>query len=143
MGAGFRCFIVDDDDSLHRIPTARFNRLLNGEAGESLPEYSGKQKRCALVILEVDGRTPLHIDHIDYVILYFDAQGCLDKSELRRAAHLAVQSMPPLFADEQPGTVIDARSHFYRRRYENEFRWEPTPEIEFAIRKAIFRDSPF
>ncbi len=143
MGYGFRFFIVDDDDSLHRIPMARLNRLLNFDPHECFPEYAGEKKRCALIVLEVEGKIPPEIDHVDYIMLSFDAKGRIDKSELDRASHLAVQSFSPELKDEQSGNVIDARRQFYRRRYENEVRWHPTLDIEYAIGKAIFSDSLF
>jgi len=34
--------------------------------------------------------------------------------------------------------VVDARHKFARKRYAREYRWEPSAEIEEAIRKAIF-----
>jgi hypothetical protein len=143
MGYGFRFFIVDDDDSLHLIPMARFNRLLDWDPDECLPEFAGQKKRCALVVLEVKGRTPLEIYHIDYIMLSFDAQGRIDKPEYERVSHLAIRSFSPDLGDEQPGNIIDAGRQFNRRRYENEVRWNPTPAIEYAIDNAIFGDHYF
>ena len=60
MGHGFRVFIVDDDDSLHRLSMTRFQRLLNSEPDECLRQYAGKQKRLAFVTLEVAKRKPLN-----------------------------------------------------------------------------------
>jgi hypothetical protein len=35
--------------------------------------------------------------------------------------------------------VVDAEEHrFLQKRYNNRYNWEPTPEIEEAIVKAIF-----
>jgi len=33
---------------------------------------------------------------------------------------------------------VDARHKFARKRYAREYRWEPSLEVEAAIRKAIF-----
>ena len=142
MGLGFRVFIVDDDYSLNRIPTTRFHRLFEADSDECLPQYSGKNKRCVIAILEVDGRKPLYVRHIDYIILNFDSKGRIDKDELERRKRMAVQSLPPLFEDKKSSTIIDASSYFYRKRYENEFKWKPTPAIEYEITTAIFSNSP-
>jgi len=63
----------------------------------------------------------------------------LNKREMR----LAADSMPPLLEDELPGKIIDARRHFAKKRYEQEFQWTPTPEIEKAIVDAIFGQGHF
>ena len=49
MGIGIRVFLVDDNDSLQRIPLAQLERLLRFDRGESLPEYARKRIRCAVV----------------------------------------------------------------------------------------------
>ena len=144
MGTGFRIFLVDDDDSLHRLPMARYQRLRRGEPGESLPQYAGKRMRCAMVFLEVAGRNPISINHIDYYMLTFDDQGRVDTDELEKEARLAVEILPPYIDidEEQSGRVIDARTHFAKRRYEHEFKWTPTPEIQAAIISEIFNKEP-
>lgn len=142
MGTGFRIFLVDDDDSLKRLPMARYQRLCRREPEEHLPQYAGKRVRCAMVVLEVAGRVPLAIDRIDYYMLPFDAEGYIDTAELEKEARLAVEVLPP-FADEEPsGKVIDARSHFAKKRYEHEFKWTPTQEIQAAIVAAILGKEP-
>ena len=142
MGTGFRIFLVDDDDSLHRLPMARYQRLRRREPGESLPQYAGKRVRCAMVVLEVVGRNPISINHIDYYMLAFDDQGYVDAAELEKEARLAVEVLPPYIDEGQSGRVIDARTHFAKRRYEHEFKWTPTPEIQAAIVSEIFNKEP-
>jgi hypothetical protein len=143
MGYGFRIFFVEDDVSLHPVPMARFNRLLNFDPDESIPEYAGQKKRCAIVVLEVEGKTPIGIDHIDYIRVSFDERGRIDQSEFKRVSRLAVESFSPELGNEQEDNIIDARREFNKRRYEHEVRWHPTPEIEYAIGEAIFSESPF
>jgi len=38
--------------------------------------------------------------------------------------------------------VIDAQHHFPKKRFDHQFRWKPTPEIEMAILKSIFKTKP-
>jgi hypothetical protein len=142
MGAGFRIFLVDDDDSLHRLPMARYQRLRRREPGESLPQFAGKRVRCAMVVLEVVRGNPISIDHIDYYMLTFDDEGRVDTAELEKEARLAVEALPPYIDEEQSGRVIDARTHFAKKRYQHEFKWTPTPEIQAAIVSEIFNKEP-
>ena len=51
MGMSVRVFLVDDNDSLQRIPMTRLDRLLHFDRRESLQQYAGKRVRCAMVFL--------------------------------------------------------------------------------------------
>ena len=82
MGMVFRIFLIDDNDSIHRLSIARFDRLLRHDAGEGLAQYAGKRVRCAIVLLEMMGRKPVAINHIDYPMLLFDVDGLIDTAEL-------------------------------------------------------------
>ena len=139
MGLGLRIFIVNDDASLERLSVARYERLLRGDPRESLPQYAGKRIRYALVVLEVEQRKPVAINRIQYNFVFFDSEGRIDASEREKAARLALEMLPPLPPMEpKPEQVIVARHKFAKRRYDNHYKWTPTPEIEAAIVKAIF-----
>ena len=66
MGIRCRVFLVDDKDSLQRIPMTRLDRLLHFDRAERLQQYAGKRVRCAMVFSEVAGRRILSIRNIDY-----------------------------------------------------------------------------
>ncbi len=71
----------------------------------------------------------------------FDEKGRIDKSEQEKEMRLAVEFVSPLssiFEEERTGKIVDARSQFAKKRYEQEFRWAPRPGIEEAIITAIF-----
>ncbi len=141
MGIGFRVFLIDDNDSLQRLSMARYQRLVDGESGERLLQYAGKRVRCAMVCLEVERRTPQSIIRIDYTIMPFDKKGRIDRSEQEKEMRLIAEFMSPLssiFEEERTGKIVDARSQFAKKRYEQEFRWAPRPEIEEAIIATIF-----
>ena len=139
MGLGQRFFIVKDDDSLERLSVAKFERLRRRDPEEPLPQYAGKRIRYALVVLEVEQRKPVAINRIQYNFIFFDSEGRIDASEREKAARLALEMLPPLPPVEpQPEQVIVARHKFAKRRYDDHYKWTPTPEIEEAIVKAIF-----
>ncbi len=141
MGIGFRIFLIDDNDSLQRLSVARYQRLTDSESGERLPQYAGKRVRCAMVYLEVERRIPQSILRIDYTIMPFDKKGRIDRSEQEKEMRRIAEVMSPLssfFEEERAGKIVDARGQFAKRRYEQEFRWKPEPEIEKAIITAIF-----
>ena len=146
MGIGFRVFLINDDDSLQRLPVKRYERLLSGEPEEKLPRYAGKRVRCAAVYLELKERKPQSIIRIEYNFLFFDAEGRIDKSEQERELRLVFEFTSPLsgfIEEESSEKIVDARSQFAKKRYEQEFRWSPSAKIEEAIMTAIFGSNYF
>ena len=134
---GTRIFLVHDDDSLERLSLARFERLLRGDPEEQMPLYAGKRIRYALVVLEVEQRRPVAINHIQYAFLHFDSKGRLDVSEREREARVAVEMFSPVDEKNHHPTVIDARFKFARRRYADEYKWTPNPEIEAKLMEVL------
>ena len=50
MGLSIRVFIIEDDDTIKRLPLARYERLLKSDPNEQLLEYAGKRVRYALIL---------------------------------------------------------------------------------------------
>ena len=142
MGLSIRIFIVDEDDSLHRLALARYERLLGDDLAESIPEYAGKRVRHALVVVDLVNRRPVEVVHAEFAWLSFDSEGRLDRSEKEKEARLAMQAIPPLLGEEDSEHLIDARHRFLKKRYDREYRWNPTPEIMASIVAAVFGRGP-
>ena len=138
MGLSIRIFIVDEDDSLHRLALARYERLLRDDTAESIPEYAGMRVRYALVVVDLVNRRPVEIVHAEFSWLSFDSEGRLDRSGNEKEARLAMEAIPPLLGEEDSERFVDARHRFAKKRYDSEYRWKPTPEIMAAIVAAIF-----
>jgi len=65
--------------------------------------------------------------------------GKIDAAELQREMRLWVDQIPNGASIRTNPKVVDAEEHrFLQKRYNNRYNWEPTPEIEEAIVKAIF-----
>jgi hypothetical protein len=142
MGIGTRIFFIDDDDTMHRFPLAKFERLRRGDPKESLPQYAGKRLRYALVVLEMENRRPINIIMVQHSYLYFDFEGRIDTSEREKAATLAVNMVPPSPKERQTGQVINAHHRFAKKEHEHRYSWTPTPEIGESIVAAIFGKDP-
>ena len=138
MGIGFRIFFVHDDGSIHRFPLARFERIMNQDPNECLPEYAGKRVRYALVTVDLENRKPVEITGMGYNILALDSEGRLDVAEFQQEMRLWIDSMPTEPNKKISRKVIDAEALFIDRRYRNRYHWKPNPEIEKAIVKAAF-----
>jgi hypothetical protein len=138
MGIGIRVFLVDDNDSLQRLPLARLERLLHFDRGESLPQYAGKRIRRTMVFLQVSGRQVLSIRNVDYLLLTFDDKGRINKKEWEKGMRLGMDLLPPLLNEENSKQIINASHRFAKRRYEHEFKWKPSRKVEEALVASVF-----
>ncbi len=139
MGITVWIFIVNDDDSIQRFPLARFGRLIERNPNERLPQYAGKRVRYVEAALELEQKKPVSILRLLYLILPFDSEGRIDAAEQEKERRLGVEMLPPIGIDRDSKQVIEAGYRFAKKRFDNEYRWTPTPEIEAFILKAIFR----
>jgi hypothetical protein len=137
MGLEMMIFIVKDDGSLERLPVGKYNRLLRHESNEQLLQYAGQRVRCAVIVVESKERIPVEILKSQYSYLSFDYDGRLLEEGDERQVRLAMDTLEPVIADKYR-QVVDIRHKFARKRYARECRWESSPGVEAAIRKAIF-----
>ena len=135
---GLRIFLVHEDDSLKRLSIDRFERLRRGDPNARLSQYASKKIRYALVFLETKNRRAVGINYINYGYLVFDSEGGLDADYREQAARMALEIVPPIESEVGSDSVIDAGHKFAKKRYDNQFKWRPTQEIEVAIIKAVF-----
>ena len=142
MGTRLRFFIVDDSDAVHRIPMTRYHKMMERDPNEYFGPYAGKRIRCAMVALETEGHIPLSVLRTDYYFLTFDSEGFVDTTLSEDEGRLVADMLPPILESDNPENVVDAQSHFARKRYKQEYRWTPSPEIEKSIVIAIFGKNP-
>ena len=133
-----RIFIINDDDSLRRIPNAKYERMLRGDPNEPLLEYADKRIRYALAIVETENRKPNKIIRIQYSYLFFDSKGFLDAQEMDREMRLGINMVPPILDDGINSTVINAEYKFAKKRYTERYLWTPSRELEVAIVDTVF-----
>lgn len=129
---------MKDDDSIQRLSLKRYNCLIKGHPDEGLMQYAGKRIRYALIVLEMMNRKPAEILMTEYSYLAFNSKGRLDTSEREKAARLVMDSIEPIDFEQKSKELIDVKHKFAKRRYDDRYIWEPSPETENAIRKAIF-----
>jgi hypothetical protein len=138
MGISLRIFLVNDDDSIQRFPLARFERLIQRDPKERLPQYAGKRVRYVEVALELEQRKPVGILRVLYLIMPFDAEGRVDAAEQEKEQRLGIDMIPPMLPDRDSSQVVEALHRFAKKRFDNEYRWKSTQEIELAIMEDIF-----
>ena len=94
MGIGIRIYIVEDDDSIKRVPLTRYERMVQGVPGEALPQYSGRRMRIIFAAIDMVNRKPNEILRLDFSYLTFDSEGKLDRSEFEKALSLGRNCWP-------------------------------------------------
>ena len=139
MGLVTRIFIVKEDDSLERLSLKKYNRLIKGYSDERLLKFAGKRMRYALIVLEMIDRKPVEILMTEYSFLTFDSEGRLDANEREKAARLAMDTLEPIALEPKSGKVIDAKHRFAKKRFDERYLWDPSPETKAAIEAIIFK----
>ncbi len=138
MGLGQRIFLIGDDDTFQRLSLSKFERLYRQDSEECFPQYAGKRVRYALIVIEFEDRKPVEIVFAQYSYLFFDSEGRIDPTQREKEAKLAMDMIPSLKDERRNAQVIDARHKFAKKRFDDEYKWTPSPEIKRAIVNAIF-----
>ena len=137
MGTGVRVFFMGSDSSVRKVPLSKFERLYGNRSEECFPEYADERVRCAMVFVRLENRKPAEIIHADYFIVPFTSDGRVDQEERERGVSLIMRSID-LAPSPDRGKVIDATPRLFKKKYDEEFKWEPT-DVELAmIVKKVF-----
>ena len=130
-----RTFIVGPDDTLCRLASAKFSRMVDDPESHRLERFAGQRVRMAEAIVEVRDRAPCAVVRLVYEMLGFDAEGRLDRATFMRQnaalAELAMSHVIPRLEPEETA-VVDAGSRFVARGG----RWQPSPSLEQEILRA-------
>jgi hypothetical protein len=116
MGFSCRTFLIARDDTLWRLSSTKFDRMLRDPAEHCLPDFAGQRARMASVVVELVARNPVRVVPNTFSIPAFDAEGRIDPSRFeKRQFALAESVVAPVFAvfdDDSNQTVVDATSRF-------------------------------
>jgi len=138
MGLSFKIFVVQEDDTVMRFPLARLNRILRRDQNERQTQYANKRIRIALMAVEMIDRKPVAITREQYSFLDFDSEGLLDLDERDKRVHLVSDMLEPIPIKKASGKVVDAKYKFAKKRYKDQYVWNPTPTIKATIKAIIF-----
>ena len=136
-----RTFILGPDDTLYRLASAKFSRMVEDPNSHRLERFAGQRVRMAEAIVEVRDRAPVAVVRLIYEMLGFDAEGRLDRAAFIRQnaalAELVVSRVLPRLEAEETA-VVDAGSRFVARGGS----WKPTPKQEREILRAALDETP-
>ncbi len=130
-----RTFIVGPGDTLYRLASAKFFRMVDDPESHRLERCAGQRVRMAEAIVEVRDRAPVAVVRLIYAMLGFDAEGRLDRARFihqnAALAELVVDRVIPRLEAEETA-VVDAGSRFVARGG----RWQPSLSLEQEILRA-------
>ncbi len=137
MQIAFRVFFVQDDGSLRMIPWATFVGLYFDFPSISFPEYAGRAVRSIHTVVELENKVPIQIVESLFFITHFDTRGKMDQQKKVERQRLTT-AMGKRPYDEEPNKgVIDLRPRLSEKRYDHEFRWNPTARENAQFLKQI------
>jgi hypothetical protein len=136
MGISSRTFLVAAGDTLWRLSTSKFDRMLRDPASHRLPAFAGQRARMANVVVELVASEPMRVIRTTYSVLAFDAEGRLDPGRFEKQQFALAESVvAPVIAssaDQSNQPVVDATARFIAQGG----RWSPSPALARAIDEA-------
>lgn len=136
MGFSCRKFLIARDDTLWRLPTTIFQRMLREPANHCLSAFAGQRVRMADVVIELTAREPVRVVRATFSILTFDAKGRLDPWAFEKQQFALAESIvTPILAvpaDVSKQPVVDASARFIAQGGQ----WVPSLALARAIDEA-------
>jgi hypothetical protein len=139
MGITIWIFIVNNDDWIQRFPLTKYERLIVRDPNERLLEYANKRVQYIMIGVDLVNREPVEILRAQFSYLSFDSDGLIDRAKLREEVKLYIDIWPPAPIIRYPWDIVDPKPSLPKERHNENDKWTPTPEIEAALLKAIFR----
>lgn len=134
MGISHRMFVIDQQDRLYRLASAKFYAMLQAPASYCFPQFAGQRVRTAGTSVELVNRQPTEVVRVTYDIVTFDQRGCFQADTfLAQQSSRAELAMAPPIADRESKTdVVEAASRFVAHGG----RWIPSQALARAIEDA-------
>lgn len=134
MGLSFRRFLIAQDESIYRLATSKFDRMLRDPGNHGLPYFAGQRVRMADVVVELDGRVPVRVLRRTFAMLAFDTDGHIDSGKFVKQQRALAESAlaPALDAPRSKGAILDATDRFIAQGG----AWQPSGALARAIDAA-------
>lgn len=142
MSYSIRRFVLGPDDTLYRLASAKFSRMVDDPESHRLECFAGQRVRMVEAIVELRDRAPCAVVRLVYQMLGFDAEGRLDQAAfMRQNAALAEMVVDRVLAGlaAKDTDVVDAGSRFVARGGS----WQPSAALEREILCAALDETPY
>lgn len=135
MGLALRILLLDEIDSIHRLPTTTFEQMLQNPVSHRFSRFAGARVRMASILVELVNRKPTSVVRATFSMLTFDAQGCLVPSAFdqhqRALAESALAKVFPRPLDSPH--IVDAASRFIAQGG----NWVPSKTVMGRLEHAV------
>lgn len=138
MGIGIRSFIINIDDKLVKISSAKLEKLYRNDPKVTLIDYAGRKIKYVNVLIENQNRKPVDIINIECYYLLLDNNGHIDITEMNNEMRCMGDLIDLPNIENNKSNVINVRRRFAQKKYKNVYKWELTPHIEALIYDEIF-----
>ena len=131
MGYSYQRYLIARDDTIFRMASTAFDRMLQDPTTCSLPEVAGQRVRTTEVVVGLVGREPAAVVHTSFAILVFDHAGRIDANRYRQQQYARVETAlaPAFAAPDRDGKVVDAASQFMAQGG----AWSPSVALARAL----------
>lgn len=123
--------VLDSSDNFLTFSEDKFQAILKGHV--PLRILAGETARCAIVTVPFSQEELGQYTQAKYCFLRFNENGVIDQAFLSALEKGATGSALSLDLPGRFSNVIDATAFFSQRRYENEYLWTPSLELENAL----------
>jgi hypothetical protein len=134
MGYSYQRYLVTSDDTIYRLASAAFDRMLRDPERFRLPDLANQRVRSADIVVTLLGRKAVAVVRTSYSVLAFDAAGRLDVGRLLGQQHARVETVlaPVLGSPGPDANVIEADARFIAQGG----TWSPSQSLARAIDDA-------
>ena len=130
MRVAFRHFLLDQEGTLYRLPTAAFDRMLRDPVRHRLPRFAGKRVRSAEITVALMNGKPIAVVRSSFSILTFKKNGSLVSPLLDR--HVRARAELALGPPIRDTAVADASTRFLARGGQ----WSPSAAVGRRIQQT-------
>jgi hypothetical protein len=110
-------FLLDQEDDLYRLPSARFDKMLRDPNCHSYPRFAAARLRMADMVVEILDRHPIRVVWSTFGVLAFDQEGYFDPNafDVHQRARAELALAPKITKPDGQMTVVDAATRFVAR----------------------------
>ncbi|MFA1622512.1 hypothetical protein ACDY96_06675 [Rhizobium mongolense] len=129
MAMSVRYFLFPEGSDPLRLPQRLVEGLTHGK--DAMPQYADSRQRVMEVVVKNENGKPAHVSRTHGAMWTFNEDG-----EIREGLQDAVfEAMSSIESPATSDTVVSIRPRLSKKRFEEKYRWEPTPaDIERVIR---------
>jgi hypothetical protein len=122
-------FFVDEDERIHKIPVAKYNRIF--DRTQPIALFAGQSIRFINARIEVDDIGEEHLWSPAFTRHKFDGHGLWEEQDKEKHLEGALKMVSVSLSGGDPDWEA-----FYKTEYPD-YHWKPTPELMDRLKEVI------